>query len=404
MRKEKKIRVAGAIATGFKNIEKNKSCQDRIMSKSSNGATIIALADGAGSYQKPEIGAEIVTSFVCDYLIENFNALYKKNNEEIAKELLLGMGGKLIEKANQLKVEIKELSSTLLFVGVKNNCYLSGHIGDGMIGYFENNNAKPLSYPENDEEYTFFPTMKTALKHFRIYKNDLNRINGFILMSDGTYDSLYKPNTKQLTDANVTMFDWLQNNNNSTSKVKSEIENSIKELFLDNSLNRDDCSVNILAITDEKVASKEGREIDMKQVNDNTEKIKTLRATVDSLKTKIDTIENNLSSKVLKSEFDNKLKNVANKIEVNQLQSVIDESSSNVENQDKKVKKIERDLSVIKAEISEINEKINNYEDKTLISGLNTLLEWKKNAQILLIILFLLSAVLTGLIIKLFLS
>ena len=69
---------------------------------------------------------------------------------------------------------ILEFSSTLLFVGVKDNRYLVGHIGDGLIGYFEGNNVKTLSYPENGDSpnKTFFITGDNAINYFRIYKAD----------------------------------------------------------------------------------------------------------------------------------------------------------------------------------------------------------------------------------------
>ena len=38
---------------------------------------VIALADGAGSYDKPEIGAEIQTKYIAEYLCENFEKIIK---------------------------------------------------------------------------------------------------------------------------------------------------------------------------------------------------------------------------------------------------------------------------------------------------------------------------------------
>ena len=401
---EKKIIVSGSCVTGLSHLKKKIPCHDRILTKTSNGTTVIALADGAGSYLKPELGAETVNSYVCDYIVRNFSALYSKSNEEIAKELLIGMREKLIDKAKSLELNVKDLSSTILFVGVNNGRYLAGHIGDGMIGYYERNKALPLSYPDNDNEYTIFPMNKGVLKRFRIYKNDLNKINGFILMSDGTYDSLYNPKTKQLTDANNTMLEWMQDQNYSDIKVESEIENTIREFFLKNSVNGDDCSVNILAITDEKVYPKEIRKIDMKQVNDNTQRIKQLSATVDSIKTKIENVENELSVKVNKNELGDKLKGSVHKNEVNQLKSEFDKIKSKVKEQGKKVKKNEDSLSSTNAQLTKYNDSLKKANGKDLIAEFNALLKWKKNTQTLLIILFLLCAGLTGFIIKLFLS
>lgn len=398
MKQDNLIRVAGSFVAGLNHIKKNIPCQDRVLSNSANGTTVIALADGAGSYKRPEIGAETVTSYICEYIVNNFNILYNKKSEEIAKIVLVGMRQQLIDKAIALDLDVKELSSTILFVGVNSNRYLAGHIGDGMIGYFSGNNSIPLSYPDNDNEYTIFPMNKGALKRFRIYKNELKKINGFILMSDGTYDSLYDPRSQQLVDANNIMFEWVQNLKLSNEKVESEVRKTIKDNFLKNSINGDDCSVNILAITDEKVSPTEIRKIDMKQVNDNTQRIKKLSSSVDSIKIKIKNVEDKISLKVDKSELDKKIKSYADKTEVNKLKSVIDKTKSKVKEQDKKFKKIEDDLIATKAQLSK------NTDEKDLTKELNDLLKWKKNAQALLVILFLICAGLTGFIIKLFLS
>ena len=389
MNKVHQSKVAGACVTGLSHLKKDIPCQDRIFSSYSNGVTAIALADGAGSYKKPEVGAEIVTKYVCEYITKNFSRLYNKQNKDIAKELLIGMRENLIDKAKSLKVDIKELSSTILFVGADQKRYLAGHIGDGMIGYYEKNKARPLSQPDNDNGYTIFPASKGAFERFRIYKNSINNIDGFILMSDGSFDSLYNPNSKKMADANVTMFEWLQNDEYSKKKVESEIHKTIRKLFLENSVNGDDCSVNILAITDEKVLTTEIREIDMKQVNDNTIRIKKLNESIDSFKIQLDNFGKQLSEKLDINDLLDKLKSNVDIEDFNNLKSQANKSESQNKKRDKRADKLDSDLSSIKAEISQIKGSLNDASEEILDTDINDFLKWRKQINILVIILFL---------------
>ena len=69
-------RVAGTYVTGKSHIKKDKPCQDRIYSKSLNRVTVVSLADGAGSCSRSEVGAEIVTQYVADFICKNFENIF----------------------------------------------------------------------------------------------------------------------------------------------------------------------------------------------------------------------------------------------------------------------------------------------------------------------------------------
>ena len=52
--------------------------------------------------------------------------------------------------SDELNASLKDLSSTLLFVAVKGNKFLAGHIGDGLIGSFDESGSQVFSPPENE--------------------------------------------------------------------------------------------------------------------------------------------------------------------------------------------------------------------------------------------------------------
>ena len=66
-------KISGVSLAGKKHLKIGKETQDKIYSKKINGAFGISLADGAGSYEKSEVGAEIVTESSIDYIIKNGN-------------------------------------------------------------------------------------------------------------------------------------------------------------------------------------------------------------------------------------------------------------------------------------------------------------------------------------------
>tara|TARA_B100000315_G_C14510333_1_gene556643 strand:- start:13 stop:1164 length:1152 start_codon:yes stop_codon:yes gene_type:complete len=373
-------RVAGTYVTGKSHIKKDKPCQDRIYSKSLNGVTVVSLADGAGSCSKSEVGAEIVTKYVVEFICDNYDVISQKEKGIISKTILEGILDRLSKKAKALDTSLKDLSSTLLFVAVKDNQYLAGHIGDGLIGYFDNENNKVLSYPENGEypNQTFFTTSKNALNHFRIYKNNLDHITGFILMSDGSFDCLYDKNKNRLTDANKTIFSWLQNGSNTIDEVEKALKDNIESEFLKKT--HDDCSIILLTLTEDKIKVKEAKKIDLtldlKQLADNTKRIVRLEEDVSSV--------NN---------------------DFKKYKSVLDKSTSNQADNTNRINQLQENVTSTKNELKDFqNEfagklnKSDSDQESVLTEDMKSIIKWKQNVNILLLII---STGLAGIIIKL---
>ncbi|MFW5800253.1 MAG: hypothetical protein ACOCV8_05505, partial [Spirochaetota bacterium] len=76
----------------------------------------------------------------------------------------------------------------------------------------------------------------------RINKAELSDNTGFILMSDGTAESLYDRRNKQLSPVSKQVLDWLDTNE--SEEVTKALENNIKTLFIPKTT--DDCSIALL--------------------------------------------------------------------------------------------------------------------------------------------------------------
>lgn len=256
-----KIRHASMCVVGKNHIKSNVECQDRTYYIKKNGVHVLSLSDGAGSREKSQFGAEIVTKSICEYVSANFIELLVlsekrgKDSDEINKDMNK-LKSKIIEHIHKdlndfvyknNNISLNDLACTLMFVAVRNNQYLLGHIGDGVIGALTsemgNETLRVLSHPENGgaPNITYFITDENAVDHLRILSGEIPNLKGLILMSDGPEEALYSK-TDGLNDNTFILFEGFKSSltNDYEDFLKMILENKISEISYD------DLSLNIL--------------------------------------------------------------------------------------------------------------------------------------------------------------
>lgn len=266
-------KIASSYIVGQGHISKNIPCQDRTFKlidekflkkvvkrkifknrkpiktninilNSKNSFYGLSLADGAGSCKFSDMGAELVTKKILQYIRLNFNNLF----DDVSIRLTLtNYIENELKKITTNNISFKDLSSTLLFVAVKNNQFIIGHIGDGVIGMLDNkNNLKTISKPDNGEfsNSTFFTTSIKYQERLRILKGTLKSSAGFILMSDGTEESLYDKKQESLSNTNKVIINWLSKNNE--KDVEKALYNNLEQVI--SKQTSDDCSIGIMRI------------------------------------------------------------------------------------------------------------------------------------------------------------
>jgi len=249
-------KIASSYIVGRGHISKKIPCQDRtfkLVHKHSTGIFYgFALADGAGSCKFSDIGAEFIVNKILDFLKSKFSFILKKKNP--SRYITKYIEEEIRVFSNKKNIDFKELSSTLLFVAIKNDKFIIGHIGDGVIGALDNNGIlKTISKPENGEfsNSTFFTTSIKHKERLRLLKGTLKNSVGFILMSDGSEESLYDKKNKTLGDINKSIINWLEDN--SEKDVEDALYDNLEQLISKKTY--DDCSIGILR----KIISKEKR-------------------------------------------------------------------------------------------------------------------------------------------------
>ncbi len=240
-------KIVSSYVIGQGHIKKNIPCQDRtfkLIQKHKSGTFYgVSLADGAGSCKYSDIGAEYVSKKILYFLKSKFSYIVRYKNPNVV--IIKYIEKELYKLAKRNNIDFKELSSTLLFVVIKNNNFIIGHIGDGVIGALSNDNKiKTISYPENGEysNSTFFTTTIKYKHRLRILKGSIKNTKGFILMSDGAEESLFDKKINNLSDVNIQIINWLEKN--TENKVEQALHSNLANIISRNTY--DDCSIAIM--------------------------------------------------------------------------------------------------------------------------------------------------------------
>lgn len=261
-----------AYVIGKYHISNNLQCQDRTYYYEEHGVKVMALADGAGSQPHSEIGAEMVCKEICELLANNFVEYlmffeYEKSSpvkhnlkmKELNKNIIDHIVYKLKEKAIMMNIPLKELSSTLIFFAIKDNHYIYGHIGDGIIaGLYNENNGQTLrlmSEPENGAaaNITFFITDPDSADHLRLGSGRIENLSGIIMSSDGAADVLFN---KSGIDA--SSYELFSKFNMKTSEEYHDILSDFLSKVISN-YSTDDLSLNILCLEDNDISNMEDK-------------------------------------------------------------------------------------------------------------------------------------------------
>lgn len=230
---------------GKSHIEQNIPCQDKTFIYNDDDISVFSLSDGAGSAKYSHFSAEKLTQEIAYFIKDNYNSLYSENPNN-TKTLIFSIIDKcLSELKHTHSCENHDLSATLLCVAIKNNSFICFHIGDGVIGCLDQDELKPISLPSNGEfvNTTSFVTSKNRESEIRIVKNELNAIEGFFLMSDGSAEGLFHKKTRQFSPAIKKLIVYC--NLMPLEKLSEEITQSLKNTL--SKITKDDCSLIISA-------------------------------------------------------------------------------------------------------------------------------------------------------------
>lgn len=208
-------------------------CQDSVLTIENNDVIVTALSDGCGSSMVSEVGSNITTKVLCNYLSTYFDELYALPEIEIKKKIVAHIINEekkyLSENPNFVSDYLKKdpnhrnkfiknwlgfknankiypltlLDATVQFVAIKGNRAMIGRLGDGVIGLMQNGYLKIQSMEDKigvESNATWYPstimivlenTQVNPWNNFEIQKfGDISDCSLFLIMSDGVGDVL----------------------------------------------------------------------------------------------------------------------------------------------------------------------------------------------------------------------
>lgn len=198
---------------GTSHKKSNIPCQDVVKSECLGNGCIIVLSDGAGSCRFSEYGANITCDLILDFFKQDFSYIYDLDCKILQEKIIHRIRTRLGLKAKSLSSNKDELSSTLCFVVVKDDRFIAGHIGDGIIGAIRDNDECNLISDSERGEFantTYFTTSHNYHAHFRLYKGDCSHYKSFFIMSDGAADCLYDKRKNIFAKAINIFSSWIE--------------------------------------------------------------------------------------------------------------------------------------------------------------------------------------------------
>ena len=140
--------------------------------------------------------------------------------------------------------ELSDYASTLLFASTDGRRYLAGQLGDGMIAVQGIGGANALCEPARGEykNETVFVTTPRAARFFCVAAGSCSEVFGFVLMSDGSAESLYHRASRSFARAIWSLGEWLDQRN--PADVSKALAANIQEIIRQQT--GDDCSLGIL--------------------------------------------------------------------------------------------------------------------------------------------------------------
>ena len=239
-------RIACATCCGTYHLQKSLPCQDAVAGRKWENYSAIALADGAGSCQFSQYGAETVVNTVLDTLEENSDQWIDEDLSHIASSII----DACLKELSNAPYKVKEQSSTLLFCLVRaDGAFLCGHIGDGFIFRVSENITRAISFPENGDTLseTVFVTSPNAAAHLRMQRGQLTGGEAVLICSDGAGDGLYARDTGKCAPAIGKMREWL--GKFPETDVSEALNYNLNTVLRNES--HDDMSVAILLVAEE---------------------------------------------------------------------------------------------------------------------------------------------------------
>jgi hypothetical protein len=244
-----RLRGAAAAIAGLGHKRTGVHCQDAALYRHirQGPAAIVVLADGAGSASHSDLGARHAVSTAAAYILENFEQIWTEPDAGAISKVMRNV---LDTEANKAGVPTATLACTLLFVAARaerdGTRWIAGNLGDGLVVSDVGSTLEVLIGPERGEfaNTTIFLTSPNVESHLRLQIGWAPINSGFLLMTDGAAESLYRRRDGMLAPACATLLSWADQVN--ASKLKRALMINLRDNL--RAATEDDVSLALLRV------------------------------------------------------------------------------------------------------------------------------------------------------------
>ena len=235
---------AKAAHAGHRHIEKGACCEDVALASIDDDVAIVVVSDGAGSARYAAEGAAIAAQTTIDVLRKTIPWI---DADAVREALATACIAEMNKRAGALGSHVRDLAATLAFVAVNQEQYLAGNLGDGLVVAAQSGSAD-LGRPhvligQDRGEFvneTVFLTSVAAVDRFRVAQGQADLYDGFVVMSDGAADRLFRRSDSTLAPLLDRFFSSFEEM--TSSEVMQWLDDSVMPIMM----TQDDYSLGIL--------------------------------------------------------------------------------------------------------------------------------------------------------------
>jgi hypothetical protein len=186
-----KWRFLGASVQGTSHLTKNTPCQDaHAYLQTSTGVLLLAVADGAGSAERSQEGAQLAVNEVVNALLSMLQSSVPDTDSNWRELIVRAFSETLqviIDLASVNHLPLNTFSTTLACAVVTNDWFVVGQIGDAAIVFENADGELSLAVHPQRGEYAneaYFLTMPDGMNYLTCYTSR-DFVKSVVLTTDG---------------------------------------------------------------------------------------------------------------------------------------------------------------------------------------------------------------------------
>jgi hypothetical protein len=220
-------------------------CQDRAIAVQDNGLVILAVADGMGSYEHAELGAEFAVNYIKDHggslmrFAEDITSKENMNFRKRIRKFMLSLGNDIVKYSFSIGLSPDKVHTTLSFSLIDSGHFLNISIGDSPIYTLTKDGPMFLdgndngSGRENINQTYSVADMGYSIKYMGVQAGLTKNLSTILITSDGAIGwSKQKQllNSENFGDLPVWYYEMLASKRDLKATVEKLIEDGYDDV------------------------------------------------------------------------------------------------------------------------------------------------------------------------------